>query len=93
MKRRWRLGWLATNIGERDCCGRAAIHNCQLAWRFVFTLILLTASVGLVSAVRALEAHGAWVEGLAFLAQGTRIATVGADQTVRLWDLVEAPKK
>ena len=43
-------------------------------------------------AIKTLEGHTAWVQGVVFLAQGTRLATVGADQTVRLWDLA-APAK
>ena len=42
---------------------------------------------------KVLEGHNAWVEGVVFTGQGTRLATVGADQTVRLWDLTEPPKK
>ena len=37
--------------------------------------------------LKALEGHASWVQGLAFLARGTRLASVGADQTVRVWDL------
>ena len=43
-------------------------------------------------ALKTLEGHTAWVEGLAFYAQGTRLVSVGADQTIRLWDFTE-PKK
>jgi len=43
-------------------------------------------------ALKTLEGHTAWVEGVAFFAQGTRLVSVGADQTLRLWDLSE-PKK
>ena len=42
--------------------------------------------------LKSLEGHTAWVQGVALLAQGTRLASVGADQTVRLWDLT-APAK
>ena len=42
--------------------------------------------------LKSLEGHTAWVQGVTFLANGARLATVGADQTVRLWDLTE-PKK
>lgn len=38
-------------------------------------------------ALKVLEGHGAWVLGVAFLGTGTRLASVGADQTVRLWEL------
>ena len=43
-------------------------------------------------AIKTLEGHTAWVEGMALFAEGTRLASVGADQTIRLWDLAE-PKK
>ena len=42
--------------------------------------------------LKALEGHTAWVEGVTFLAHGTRLASVGADRTVKLWDLA-APAK
>jgi WD40 repeat protein len=42
--------------------------------------------------IKVLEGHAAWVQGVTFLAQGTRLASVGADQTVRLWDLTNPPK-
>ena len=42
--------------------------------------------------LKVLEGHTSWVQGVTFLAQGTRLASVGADSTVRMWDLTE-PKK
>ena len=30
---------------------------------------------------------------MVFIEQGTKIATVSADQTVRIWDLTDPPKK
>ena len=33
------------------------------------------------------------VQGLIFLAQGTRLASVSADATVRIWDLTDPAKK
>jgi WD40 repeat protein len=38
-----------------------------------------------------LDGHTSWVEGLAFLEKGARLASASADQTVRIWDLT--PKK
>ena len=43
--------------------------------------------------LKKLEGHTAWVEGLAFLNQGQQLASTGADQTVRIWDLTEPKKK
>ena len=34
-----------------------------------------------------LEGHTAWVQGLVFVAEGTRLASIGADRTVCLWSL------
>jgi WD40 repeat protein len=42
--------------------------------------------------IKALEGHTAWVQGVTFAAQATRVVSVGADQTVRLWDLTAAQK-
>jgi hypothetical protein len=33
------------------------------------------------------------VQGVTFLERGTRLASAGADQTVRLWALTDPPKK
>src|SRR5262249_47267130 len=38
-------------------------------------------------ALKTLEGHTAWVQGVTLLEKGTRLASVGADQSVRLWDL------
>jgi WD40 repeat protein len=43
--------------------------------------------------LKALEGHDAWVEGVTFLMEGTRLASVSADRTVRVWDLTEPAKK
>jgi WD40 repeat protein len=43
--------------------------------------------------VKALEGHNAWVQGVVFVGQGTRLASVAADQSVRLWDLTDPMKK
>jgi WD40 repeat protein len=37
--------------------------------------------------IKNLEGHTAWVESIVLVAGGTRLASVGADETVRLWDL------
>mgnify|MGYP003579455768 CR=1 FL=1 len=44
-------------------------------------------------AVKNLEGHGAWVQGLTFLSEFTRAASIGADQTIRVWDFAEPVKK
>jgi len=44
-------------------------------------------------AIKNLEGHGAWIHGLAFLADFTRAASIGADQTMRIWDFAEPVKK
>jgi WD40 repeat protein len=45
-------------------------------------------------ALKTLEGHTAWAQGVVFLDKGTRIASVGADKTARVWDLIPpAPKK
>ena len=38
-------------------------------------------------ALKTLEGHNAWVEGVAVTNRGTALATVAADRTVRLWAL------
>ena len=43
-------------------------------------------------ALKTLEGHTGWVQGLVFLTRGTRLASVSADQTVRLWDLAPPQK-
>ncbi len=43
--------------------------------------------------LKSLEGHTAWVQGVTFLDQGTRLASVGADRTVRLWNLIEPARK
>ncbi len=43
--------------------------------------------------IKKLEGHTAWVEGLAFINQGQRLASAGADRTLRIWDLTEPKKK
>ena len=42
--------------------------------------------------LKSLEGHTAWVQGVTFLAKGTRLASVGADETVRLWEMGEVKK-
>jgi WD40 repeat protein len=42
--------------------------------------------------LKSLEGHTAWVQGIVFFAKGTRLASVGADETVRLWDMAEVKK-
>ena len=43
--------------------------------------------------LKKLEGHNAWIEGLAFVNLGQQIASTGADQTLRIWDLTEPKKK
>ena len=43
--------------------------------------------------LKTLEGHYAWVEDVLFILEGTRLASVSADQTVKIWDLTEPPKK
>src|SRR5207302_249859 len=38
-------------------------------------------------ALKVLEGHTAWVQGIQFLSRGTRLASTGADQTIRVWGL------
>ena len=42
---------------------------------------------------KALEGHNAWVQGITFAAQGSRLASVSADHSVRIWDLSDPTKK
>jgi WD40 repeat protein len=43
------------------------------------------------NALKALEGHTAWAEGCVLLHQGTKLISVGADRTARLWDLGAPP--
>lgn len=44
-------------------------------------------------AVKNLEGHAAWVEDVVLFDQGTKIGSVSADQTLRIWDMAEPAKK
>ena len=37
--------------------------------------------------LKSLEDHKSWVQGVTFFGAGTRLVTVGADRTVRVWGL------